>query len=208
MHRGDRDRSGERGFSMTELSVAIGIILIIFGMAIAAFQPAIQAAKYDTGMRQVLDQLRQAREYSLANRRYVQVTFPIVPTANGPEYQVVITEMNTFFTPGGGAVNPVLSTTPIQFPEQFYVYPGYVDTPDGYGNSGAIVFGGTIGGPAAGMVFQSDGELVSAATLQPINGTVFLGVPGNPQSVRAITVLGSTGRVRGWKGADSRWFAF
>jgi len=207
MHRGDRDRSGERGFSMTELSVAIGIILIIFGMAIAAFQPAIQAAKYDAGMRQVLDQLRQAREYSLANRRYVQVSFPVVPTANGPEYEVVITELNSL-TAGGGAVNPVLSTTPIQFPEQFYVYPGYVDTPDAYGNSGAIVFGGTIGGPAAGMLFQSDGELVSAATLQPINGTVFLGVPGNPQSVRAITVLGSTGRVRGWKGADSRWFAF
>jgi prepilin-type N-terminal cleavage/methylation domain-containing protein len=207
MHRGDRDRSGERGFSMTELSVAIGIILIIFGMAIAAFQPAIQAAKYDTGMRQVLDQLRQAREYSLANRRYVQVSFPIVPTAEGPQYEVVITELNSL-TAGGGAVNPVLSTTPIQFPEQFYVYPGYVDTPDAYGNSGAIVFGGTIGGPAAGMLFQSDGELVSAATLQPINGTVFLGVPGNPQSVRAITVLGSTGRVRGWKGADSRWFAF
>jgi len=207
MHRGDRDRSGERGFSMTELSVAIGIILIIFGMAIAAFQPAIQAAKYDAGMRQVLDQLRQAREYSLANRRYVQVSFPIVPTAEGPQYEVVITELNSL-TAGGGAVNPVLSTTPIQFPEQFYVYPGYVDTPDAYGNSGAIVFGGTIGGPAAGMLFQSDGELVSAATLQPINGTVFLGVPGNPLSVRAITVLGSTGRVRGWKGADSRWFAF
>jgi type II secretory pathway pseudopilin PulG len=192
---------------MVELSVAIGIILIIFGTAIAAFQPAIQAAKYDAGMRQVLDQLRQAREYSLANRRYVQVTFPTVATANGPQYQVVTTELNTL-TAGGGAVNPVLSTTPIQFPEQFYVYPGYVDTPDGYGNSGAIVFGGTIGGPAAGMIFQSDGELVSAATLQPINGTVFLGVPGNPLSVRAITVLGSTGRVRGWKAADSRWFSF
>lgn len=207
MHRGDRDRSGERGFSMTELSVAIGIILIIFGMAIAAFQPAIQAAKYDAGMRQVLDQLRQAREYSLANRRYVQVTFPVVASADGPQYEVVITELNTL-TAGGGAVNSVLSTTPIQFPEQFYVYPGYVDTPDAYGNSGAIVFGGTIGGPAAGMLFQSDGELVSAATLQPINGTVFLGVPGNPMSVRAITVLGSTGRIRGWKGADSRWNQF
>jgi prepilin-type N-terminal cleavage/methylation domain-containing protein len=207
MRSGNRDRLGERGFSMVELSVVIGIILIIFGTAIAAFQPAIQAAKYDAGMRQVLDQLRQAREYSLANRRYVQVTFPTIATANGPQYQVVTTELNTL-TAGGGAVNPVLSTTPIQFPEQFYVYPGYVDTPDGYGNSGAIVFGGTIGGPAAGMIFQSDGELVSAATLQPINGTVFLGVPGNPLSVRAITVLGSTGRVRGWKGADSRWFAF
>ena len=207
MRSGNRDRLGERGFSMVELSVSIGIILIIFGMAIAAFQPAIQAAKYDAGMREVLDQLRQAREYSLANRRYVQVTFPTVPSAAGPQYEVVITELNTL-TAGGGAVNPVLSTTPIQFPEQFYVYPGYVDTPDGYGNNGAIVFAGVVGGPAAGMIFQSDGELVSAATLQPINGTVFLGVPGNPQSVRAVTVLGSTGRIRGWKGTNSQWSSF
>jgi len=207
MRSGNRDGSRERGFSMLELSVALGIIIIIFGIAIGAFQPAIQAAKYDAGMRQVLDLLRQAREYSLANRRYVQVTFPVVASADGPQYEVVITELNTL-TAGGGAVNSVLSTTPIQFPEQFYVYPGYVDTPDGFGNSGAIVFGGTVGGPAAGMIFQSDGELVSAATLQPINGTVFLGVPGNPLSIRAITVLGSTGRVRGWKGADARWFQF
>lgn len=203
----NRGRSGEQGFSMTELTVAVGIIIVIFGMAIAAFQPAIQAAKYDAGMREVLDQLRQAREYSLANRRYVQVTFPTVATAQGPQYQVVITELNTL-TAGGGAANPVLSTTPIQFPEQFYVYPGYVDTPDAFGNTGAIVFGGTIGGPAAGMIFQSDGEFVSAATLQPINGTVFLGVPGNPLSIRAITVLGSTGRIRGWKGANARWNSF
>jgi type II secretory pathway pseudopilin PulG len=192
---------------MVELSVVIGIILIIFGIAIAAFQPALQAARFDAGMREVLDQLRQAREYSLANRRYVQVTFPTVAGPTGPEYEVVLTELNSL-TAGGGAANPVLSTTPIQFPEQFYVYPGYVDTPDAYGNNGAIYFGGTIGGPAAGMIFQSDGELVSAATLQPINGTVFLGVPGNPLSIRAITVLGSTGRVRGWRGADARWFSF
>src|ERR1700685_1524303 len=149
MRSGNRDGSRERGFSMLELSVALGIIIIIFGIAIGAFQPAIQAAKYDAGMRQVLDQLRQAREYSLANRRYVQVSFPVVASADGPQYEVVITELNTFLTPNGGAVNPVLSTTPIQFPEQFYVYPGYVDTPDVYGNSGAIVFGGTVGGPAA-----------------------------------------------------------
>ena len=41
MRSGNRDGSRERGFSMLELSVALGIIIIIFGIAIGAFQPAI-----------------------------------------------------------------------------------------------------------------------------------------------------------------------
>ena len=58
------------------------------------------------------------------------------------------------------------------------------------------------------MLFQSDGELVDGATFQPINGTVFLGFPGKNTSARAITVLGGTGRVRGWKGTGANWFRF
>jgi prepilin-type N-terminal cleavage/methylation domain-containing protein len=207
MQSANRARLRQQGFTMLELLVVVGIIVIVFAMAIAAFVPAIQTAKYDAAMREVLDQLRQAREYSLANRRYVQVTFPTVATAQGPQYQVVLTQMNSL-TAGGGAVNPVLSTTPIQYPAQFYVTPGYVDTPDGFGNAAPIVFGQTAGGPATGMMFQSDGEFVSAATLQPIDGTVFMGLPGNPVAGRAVTVLGSTGRVRGWKANGIGWFAF
>jgi type II secretory pathway pseudopilin PulG len=197
-----------RGFSMIELMVVVGLIMIISAMALVAYLPTLQDARFDTAMRQVLDQLRQAREYSIANRRYVQVAFPTVVAAGGTQYQVVITQKNSFLTPGGGIIDPVLSTVPIQFPAQFLVFPGSPDTPDAFGNNSAIVFGGTAGGPPAGMYFQSDGELVSAATLQPINGTIFLGVPGKPTSSRAITVLGSTGRVRGWKSNGTTWRQF
>jgi hypothetical protein len=56
------------------------------------------------------------------------------------------------------------------------------------------------------MYFQNDGELVDGSTFQPINGTVFLGVSTlNTTSARAITVLGSTGRVRAWKFNGSAW---
>jgi hypothetical protein len=37
---------------------------------------------------------------------------------------------------------------------------------------------------------------------------VFLGVPGTATSARAVTVLGSTGRVRGWKGTGTAWVQF
>ena len=67
---------------------------------------------------------------------------------------------------------------------------------------------GTNGGPVGGMLFQSDGELVDGSTYQPINGTVFLGVPGTATTARAVTVLGSTGRVRGWTGNGNNWTQF
>jgi prepilin-type N-terminal cleavage/methylation domain-containing protein len=194
----ERCINGQRGFSMVELVVVISLILIISAIAIIKLQPTLQDARFDVAMRQVIDQLRQAREYSITNRRYVQITFPTVVVAGGgTQYQIVMTERDDL-TVGGATANPVLSTVPIQFPAQFLSFGGQ-DTPDAFGNSGAIEFGGVNGGPVGGMLFQSDGELVAAGTFLPVSGTVFLGIPGQPTSARAITVLGTTGRVRGWK---------
>ena len=201
----ERGASGQRGFSMIEVCVVITLILIISAMAIMALQPSMQDAKFDAATRQVLDQLRQAREYSIANRRYVQVTFPTVVVAGITQYQVVMTEKNA--PPLGPAgVDVVLSTVPIQGPAQFFHDPAAVDTPDGFGNASAIEFEGLNPGPILGMLFQSDGELIDGATFQPINGTVFLGFPGSKTADRAITVLGSTGRVRAWKYNGTAWF--
>jgi type II secretory pathway pseudopilin PulG len=208
----ERSRYGvnrQRGFSMVELCVVIGLIMIISAMAIFAYLPALQDANFDTAMRQVIDQVRQAREYSIANRRYVQVTFPTVVAGGVTEYQVVMTEMDNL-TVGGGAVNPVLSTVPIHAPAQYLVL-STIDTPDGFclgAPSSAIEFKTTSGGAPVSILFQSDGELVDGASYQPINGTIFLGQPGKPTSARAITILGTTGRVRGWKSNGTAWFQF
>jgi type II secretory pathway pseudopilin PulG len=201
----ERCRNGQRGFSQIEISTVIIITLIISAMAIMALQPALQDSRFDSAMRQVLDQLRQAREYSIANRRYVQVTFPTV----GGQYQIVMTERNAPpYGPAGAGADVVLSTVPIQAPAQFLVNAAAVDTPDAFGNGSAIEFEGQNPGPVGGMLFQSDGELIDGLTFQPINGTVFLGVPNQPTAARAITVLGSTGRVRGWKFNGKAWFQF
>jgi prepilin-type N-terminal cleavage/methylation domain-containing protein len=195
----------ERGFSLLEVMVVIVIIMVVSAMAIFALQPELQSAKADTTMRQVLEQMRQAREFSIANRRYVQITFPLV----SGNYQVTMTELNAVpFGPGGA--NVVLSTMPVQPPSTFYIFPHSADTPDGYGNASSIEFEGTNGGPPGGMAFQSDGTLVDLATFQPINGSLFLGVQNQPATARAVTVLGSTGRVRGWRGTGNgaTWLQF
>ncbi|MGB8541804.1 MAG: type II secretion system protein [Candidatus Acidiferrales bacterium] len=205
-----RSLNRERGFTMIELGVVIAIILIISAMAIFALQPSLQDAKYDNAMREVIDQLRQAREYAIANRRYVQVTFPIVVIAGQPtQYQVVTTQKNVApYGPVDAGADIVLSTVPIQVPAQYFLFPGAPDTPDGFGNASPIEFEGLNGGPVLGMMFQSDGELVDGLTFLPINGTVFIGFPNAATASRAVTVLGGTGRIRGWKYTGTAWFQF
>lgn len=196
----------EAGFSMIEMLVVTSLILIVGAMALLQMRPIMANANMDAAMREVIDQIRQAREYSITNRRYVQIAFPTTVIGGITYYEVVITQQN-HFTTGAGTTNPVLSTTIIQQPAQYYTFGG-LDTPDGFGNSAAVVFEGTSGGPVGGMLFQSDGELVDGSTFQPINGSVFIGVPGTATSARAVTVLGSTGRVRGWKGNGVNWTQF
>ena len=196
----------EAGFSLIEMLVVMTLILIVGAMVMIQSGPIMATAKMDTALRQVIDQIRQAREFSITNRRYVKIAFPTAVVGANTVYTVTITQMNSL-TAGAGTTNPVLSTTIIQAPAQYYTFGG-LDTPDAYGNSAAIYFEGTSGGPLGGMLFQSDGELVDGATFQPINGTVFIGVPGTATSARAITVLGSTGRVRGWKGNGVNWTQF
>jgi type II secretory pathway pseudopilin PulG len=193
----------ESGFSLIEICVVIGLMMILSVMAIIGMQPALQNAKYDAAMRQLVTQLRQAREYAIANRRYVQITFP----TTGGRPQVVMTQMNTL-TPGAGAVNPVISTVTIEGPGTYLVYGGLPDTPDAFGNGGPIYFEGLIGGPVGGMLFQSDGELVDGLTFLPINGSVFMSTAGQPTTARAATVLGTTGRIRGWKSSGASWAQF
>ena len=74
---------------------------------------------------------------------------------------------------------------------QFLMYPGVSDTPDGFGNSDAVDFGGFD------PLFIADGAMVDTAGAT-LSGTVFLAIHDQPGSVRAVTVFGGTGQVRGY----------
>lgn len=196
-------RKRSLGFSVVELVIALAMMVILTAGAILALQPAMRGYRSDSAMHIVVDQIRQAREIAITNRRYVAISFPIV----GGRSEIAITQMNTL-TPGAGSVNPLISSVPLPLPITYLVVSSLPDTPDGFGNAAPIDFEGVAGGPAAGMLFQSDGELVDGATLVPINGSVFIAESNQPSSARAITVLGTTGRVRGWKSTGAAWLQF
>jgi prepilin-type N-terminal cleavage/methylation domain-containing protein len=178
------------GFTLVETVVVIALVLIVGAIAILQLQPLYAMEQANSAMDQVLGQMRYARETAIAQRRNIQVQF-----LNTNVVQLTRFEYNGAMT--------ILSTLTLQAPVQFVVFPALPDTPDGFGNASAIYFEGLANGPPV-MLFQSDGTFVDSAG-NLVNGTVFLGVPGNQSTARAITILGATGRVRAYRAPSTGW---
>jgi Tfp pilus assembly protein FimT len=178
----------QRGFTMWELAIVCVLLMIVSAMAMVQLHPTIQQREADAAMVEVASQLRQAREMAISTRRQIQVQF--VGTN-----QVILNRLN---------INPaVVGGVYIQAPMTFRLTAGKGDTPDAFGNAGPIVFEGIVGGPPT-MMFQSDGTFVDTAG-NLINGTVFMGMTNEPSAARAVTLVGSTGRIRMWRNNAAAW---
>jgi prepilin-type N-terminal cleavage/methylation domain-containing protein len=197
-------RIGEnaRGFSMVEMVVVIAIALVVMSIALIQVQPALLQIHANTAKDQVQSALRQARETAISDRRNVQVEFLTNPPGLSIGHYVRLTRKG-----GGFGPDIVLLALPIQSSVVFTTFNGVPDTPDGYGNAAPIYFGGVANGPAAGMFYQSDGTFVTSTGVL-INGTAFMGVPNQPSTARAVTILGATGRVRSYHISGTTWFDY
>jgi prepilin-type N-terminal cleavage/methylation domain-containing protein len=182
----------ERGISLIEIMVALAIIGIMTSMAmiqIGAVRPGLQA---DGAMRVVMSQLNSARETAISQRRRVEVKF-----LQGYWVQVIRHNL-----PAG---TTMLAEVPFEGGVRFGLAPNVQDTPDGFGNVAPVSFGA-----AATVMFNTEGMLVDSGGI-PVNGTVFLLIPTDngasfqQGSFRAVTVLGATGRVRGFRWNGGQW---
>lgn len=188
-------RGSRRGFSLVELMVVVAVMFIVAAMAIINIRSALPSIRANAGLNQVVAQLRFGREAALAQRRNIQLTFPL--GAGGVQNQIQLTRLDVVgFTTVG---TTVISTIALENQLQFTTFVGVPDTPDGFGNNGAIDFGGS-----ATLMFMSDGTFVDAAG-NPLNGTLRFGTPGNANTARAVTILGATGRIRGYRWNGSAW---
>ena len=198
-----RTRTAEQGFSLIEMMVVVALAFVVMAFAVMNTVGSSLNAKANSAMDAVISQLRQAREMAIAKRRNVQVQF------TAPN-QIQLTVL----TLPGEAVPPVIAPTLLPGGLTFAVVVA-TDTPMGFGNSTAISLQQPTGGGAWTVMFTTSGAFCgtaqSAATLyqatnnNPVNASIFLGIAGKPTSARAVTVFGSTGRVRSYYWIGSTW---
>ena len=189
----------EHGYSLTEMLVVVGILGVIGGMAVAQLATQRNMLRGDAAMRQVLAQFNQAQQMAIAQRRYMRLTFDLVNN------QINIVREDT------PATTTTLSTVLFESGAVFQLAAGLPDTPDAFGNSAPTCFTNPTNGTFASasgsnsvIKFAPDGSLVDWNG-NTTNGTVFTTIPNATPAARAVTVLGSTGRIRGYRWDGHSW---
>jgi prepilin-type N-terminal cleavage/methylation domain-containing protein len=184
------DPSSEQGFTLIELMMVIAVLGTLVGMAIMVSPSFVRTARADAGLAQALDVLRSAREIAISQRRNVRVAFTGVDVIQTARIEIPAAE-----TP--------LRAVQLENRMRFLKETGVPDTPDKFGipSSSAVAFGT----PApTQLLFTSEGTLVDQNG-NIINGTVFLSVPGQRNSARAISVFGATALIRVWRWDGHDW---
>jgi prepilin-type N-terminal cleavage/methylation domain-containing protein len=181
-------RSKDAGFTAAELLVVLALSGSVLAIAFGFFQSARATFQGDSDMRVVEWQLKLARETAINQRRAVEIRF------TSPNL-ITVVRRNI----GAGPATTVISTIYLEHNMHFMQFPGIPDTPDAFGATAPIAFGG-----AATIMFTADGMFTDGGG-NPINGTVFIGQPGKAATARALTVFGPTARIRGFRWNGTQW---
>lgn len=179
-------RRRQAGFSLVEAGITVALASVIAGFTLLNVVGVTPGISANAALSQAVEQLRNGHDSAIRQRRNVELRF-----LDENHIQLVRDDM-----PAG---TTTLSTIALQSKITFCLFDGVPDTPDSFGKATAVYFGG-----ASTMTFLSDGTLVDSQG-NPINGTAFLGQAGHPETARAVTILGATGRVRGYRWNKTKW---
>jgi prepilin-type N-terminal cleavage/methylation domain-containing protein len=187
----------QQGFSMVETLVVVGIISVLAAITVYQSFGTSESYEANSALDAVIGELRVARQIAISQRRPVQVTFSLISADHNLPSVSYTTDTNGAglaaentlgFTPSGSTVLPRQT--------QFMLETNVPDTPMAFGTCGPVCIGGVNGGPGT-MYFSPTGQFSQdPAGILPLNGTIFIGVPGRADTARAVTILGGTGRVR------------
>lgn len=176
----------QRGVTLIEMLLVLAVMGVVGAMGTAQIANVRRSMQGDGAMRLVMSQLNQAREMAITQRRTMELKF--VGGAGGNWLQVVRHEV-----PGTGTTT--LSSVAFEGNVTYRLISTVTtDTPDAFGMTGGALSFGT----ATTYTFSSDGTLIDQSG-NPLNGTIFLAVVNVVKSQRAVTIMGGTGRVRGFK---------
>jgi prepilin-type N-terminal cleavage/methylation domain-containing protein len=190
-----------RGFSLLELLITCAIGLTMAGITFIAMMPLFKQNHVDQAYDTTLSVIRNYRNQSITqSKRYI--VYFTAPRTITVQYWGV-----------GVPVSPApVTVATFTLPQdiQFAVQAGFPNPgPDGFG-TGATAIGFTscalVTNPC--MIFYPDGSAQDDVG-NFNNGVVYLTRTTDMYSSRAITVFGTTGRIRGWRlykqGGVDKW---
>ncbi len=192
----------DRGFSLLEMMVVVSLGLVIGGISIMALKPLYQQNHVDAAYDTALSVIRTYHNQSIAQSKRYILTFTAPGTITVQYWQ--------FATPVSPA--PVTVATYTLPPDVQFAVQGFPTTaPDGFGTGLVpIDFDQGMGlGSQDYVMFMPDGS--SQDTTGNYNsGVIYLTRPGDVRNSRAISIFGTTGRVRGWRldnvaGIGNKW---
>lgn len=181
-------RRADSGVSLVETLMTLVVLAIASSIAIALMTNVIPSVHADSSLEMVVATLQQAHEGAINQRRDFLVTF--IGTneikVQRQELDGSLTTISDYFLGNG-----VTYTVPAGIT---------TDTPDGFDTGLTPVnFSGSNT-----IAFLSDGTAVNS-TNQLMNGTAFMAIAGQPSTARAVTVMGATSRIKGYRYNGSAW---
>jgi prepilin-type N-terminal cleavage/methylation domain-containing protein len=183
---------GNRGFTLLEMIVTIAIGLVMAGVTFIALMPLFKENHVDAAYDTTLSVIRNYRTLSITQSKRYILTFTAPGTITVQYWGV------------GVPVSPApvtVATFTLPPDIQFAVQAGFpAAAPDGFGaGATAIDFDQGMGlGSQNYIMFMPDGS--SQDTLGNYNsGVIYLTRAGDLYSSRAVSVFGTTGRIRGWR---------
>jgi type II secretory pathway pseudopilin PulG len=197
------------GFSLLEMAATIAILMIVIAITFISVKPVMNDARVNTAYDTALTQMRNARQRAIEERKKYIIVLGLPSIAGvatplgAPTAQSVQVFRLDAGMPPSGAVQVLNMQLP--FDVQFQTISGIptnpAQVPDGFGTGlTALDFDqGVAAGATKNLIlFMPDGS--ARDTIGNLNsGVMYLARNGDLYSSKALTVLGSTGRIRGWR---------
>ena len=195
---------GERGMSMVELAVVVGIMCLVMVIAIPQLVGARRNMRAAAGPAEVKAQLRYARQQALGLKRAVTVQYDAVARElnviqHGSAGPAVLASAGYPLTPGYTLLRNIPLATGGVAPDEieYGLPPGAPSTP--------LADTTTLTAPVNNQVnitFQPDGSVMDATGATANFAMMFYHPDYADSTARAVTVLGATGRVKLWRYTD------
>jgi prepilin-type N-terminal cleavage/methylation domain-containing protein len=187
------------GYSMLELMIVISILLILTAVTDISLQPALKQEHVTNAFNLTISAMRRARDQAASDMQIYVLTFggPVAGVNGGS-----ITMNQT--TPAGPQMFSWTLPPEVAYRAEAGIPNSSVNpptTPDGFGvAANAIDFDWGPYGAGNGntIYFYPDGS-ARDANGNINNGVIYLDIPGQLPTCRAISLWGFTGRIRGWQ---------